>query len=70
MKVERKEVEPKFEPITITLETKEEANLMYHMLNCGEGTSLKEYYKDINASFPIYVSHRMYDLFSNIWSAR
>ena len=41
MKVERK-----FSPLTITLETEKEVELMNHVFNCGFDTSLKLYCKD------------------------
>ena len=41
MKVEGKGKE--FSPITITLETREEADLMWHMMNCGVDRSLMAY---------------------------
>ena len=42
MKVERKEVEPKFEPIVITLETEEEARLMWAKLNLPSSTAKRD----------------------------
>jgi len=41
MRVERQE--EKFVPITITLETGEEADLMWHMMNCNINQCLEEY---------------------------
>jgi hypothetical protein len=35
MKTTVKKVEPEFEPVVITLETKEEAEAMWHRLNIG-----------------------------------
>lgn len=37
MKVERKKVKPKFEPIVITIESEVEAEVMWNRLNLGEG---------------------------------
>jgi hypothetical protein len=35
-----------FNPITITIHTKEEARILWHLLNCPiSGTSIKEWFK-------------------------
>ena len=41
MRVERQE--EKFVPMTITLETREEADLMWHMMNCNINQCSEEY---------------------------
>ena len=49
MKVYRKEPEPKpepFKPVIIELETKEEYNDFWHILNYAEASSLTEYCLD------------------------
>ena len=47
MKVERKTVEPTFETIVITIESKDEAEIMYAMLNCSTHGKLVEYMESI-----------------------
>jgi hypothetical protein len=42
MKVERINRDP-FTPIVITIETQEEAETIYAMLNCGVGARLEDY---------------------------
>ena len=44
MKAERKETE--FEPVVLTLDTKEEALFMWHLLSCAEGRSFLNYKQD------------------------
>ena len=43
MKVEQ---EKKFEPITIILETKDEATILWHRLNVAQGKTIIEYYEE------------------------
>jgi hypothetical protein len=46
MKVETKE--PEFKPIVITLETKEEAIIMWHLMNNSEDVSFSDYKVGVN----------------------
>lgn len=48
MKVEGKE---KFVPMTITLETREEVELMWHMMNCNINQCPEEYVSHRNPQF-------------------
>ena len=50
MKVERERPEP-FIPIRITLETLDEALVIYHMLNCGAAQSLNDYSRNKDIPF-------------------
>lgn len=43
MKVTRNKT---FSPITIVLETKEEAEMLWHLTNCGLGMTLSAYMKE------------------------
>ncbi len=47
MKVERVDPEEQFVPVRITLESKEEADFMYFMLNTGIGMSLEKRCKEL-----------------------
>lgn len=62
MKVERKEVKV-FVPVVITLETQEEAGMMYDMLNCGEGMPLNKH----NPAAPFPVKTEMWHKFNEIY---
>ncbi len=47
-----------FEPITIVLETKEEADLMFHLLNCPSARSMQDYVNyDINIKLAMFASY-------------
>jgi len=70
MKVEQKDVKP-FQPITITLETEEEAIVMWHRLNVG----MRDYFDRKNE----YAHHRrienrvstpMWELFNDTFDVR
>jgi hypothetical protein len=60
MKVTREE--NTFKPITITLENQEEADALWHILNCGEGRSLNRYTEDKNIEY--INKHRMWSTFN------
>ncbi len=47
VKIEQKE-KAVFKSLTLTLETKEEADLFWHMINCGTGQSLANYFEEQN----------------------
>ena len=63
MKVERKQ-EKKFEPITITIETEEEAICMWHRLNAGR-ISLGDYYRQFPNSHIVADSNMNYGMWES-----
>ena len=49
MKVKREEAEPRFEPITITLETVDELRAVYVSVCVHSGTTLEDWYQGARA---------------------
>ena len=69
VEVNRVKVKETFVPISIVLETKEEADAMYEHLNCGPGQSFHEYCVD--QELPSSVEDtvkRLYDAFYSVHS--
>jgi len=67
MKVSRAKTE--FNPITITLETEEEANLMWHILNCGESRTLLDYWEKRGVGeFPAGLATNIWEAFDSCYS--
>jgi hypothetical protein len=52
-----------FKPITLTLETEEEARLFYHMLNSPVGIPIKKYFEN---DYPTY--HNWRDIRDDMWA--
>jgi len=69
MKVSQEKVKAEFIPITITLETEEEANFMWHMLNCLESRALLDYWGEYAVGeFPTELETNMWKAFAGCYS--
>lgn len=72
MKATRKEVEPKFEPITITIESEKEANLIWYALNIAN-TMLPQFYtgdKTARENIQAIDSYPMWDNFDEVFTPK
>jgi hypothetical protein len=64
-------IKPAFVPMTITIETQEEADLLYVLLNMSEFT-LGQVYRDLNIPTlpPVPLHRAMYNSFANVHFTR
>jgi hypothetical protein len=69
MKVMREPVKPVFRPISIILESKEEADLMWHLLNRGKGenTHLAEYFSRHNFKYDSTKEYIMWSSLNDVY---
>lgn len=66
MKVETKETD--FSPVTITLETKEEASFMWHLFNMDTDITKSDYFKNNNSEEVLRkLDSVFYQQFNNVY---
>lgn len=67
MKVSRQPIEPEFKPITIIIETKKEADCLWHRLNAGDFT-FRGYCAETRVNEDVIASYAMFVVFSEIYN--
>ena len=55
-----------FEPITITIETKAEADMLWHLLNNAYACSMKNYSEQLDYNFSMGLHESMWRIFNNV----